>query len=148
MDVIEQLMIKSLKHNYSEFVKKYGYDRANELLDMAFGSLWKEHQEMIWQWYDTDKSNAPIIADIKDCEFPPTNKKNNYLRSVVHKYDDLYKFDANESIYNLALRMEDAHWLELKEAIKHPDGKLNLFEEHELSLQQQAHQSQCDDGLL
>ena len=85
MDIIEQLMIQTYKHNYSLFVKKYGYDRANKLLDMAFGDSWKEHKEMIWQWYDTDRKNTTIEIEL---------------------------------------------------------------EENELSLQQQAHQSQCDEGLL
>ena len=47
----------------------------------------------------------------------------NVLRKVVRKLDPKYNFDAKEPIRDLALRMEQADWDELKHAIKYPRGK-------------------------
>lgn len=69
-----------------------------------------------------------------------------HLRSVTERLNPKYNFDPKESIYSLAVRMSDEDWLELKHAIKYPNGKLRLVAENELLLQQQWHQANEDDS--
>ena len=47
----------------------------------------------------------------------------NVLREVVTKLNPKYNFDSKEPIRNLAIRMEQDDWDELKTAIKYPHGK-------------------------
>ena len=73
-------------------------------------------------------------------------KRLNRLRIVCERLNPKYNFDPKESIYSLAVRMDDRDWKELKNAIKYPNGKLRLVAENELLLQQQAHQASEDEN--
>ena len=66
MNMVDTLMIQSMKHNYCELVECYGYDKANESLEKLFGSLWNENKEMIWQWYDTDRKHTTIEHELAE----------------------------------------------------------------------------------
>lgn len=60
-NLIDSLIVSSMKHNYVEFVEARGYDRANVAMHNLFGEAWLNNRERIWQWYDTDKSTATEI---------------------------------------------------------------------------------------
>ena len=60
-NVIDSLMLSSLRHNYVEFVELYGYEHANEKLGNLFGYAWLTYREQGWQWYDTDRQHTTEV---------------------------------------------------------------------------------------
>ena len=63
-DIIDTLMLSSLKHNYVEFVELYGFEEANKKLHNLFGETWLQHKELVWQWYDTDRPHITVVYKI------------------------------------------------------------------------------------
>jgi len=66
-DVIDSLIVSSLRHNYSEFVRLYGYDKANEKLHNLFGDTWLTHREDIWVWYDAGEVHTTTVVNLGVC---------------------------------------------------------------------------------
>ena len=62
-ELVESLIVSSMRHNYAEFVRLYGYDLANEKLQKLFGETWTKHKEDIWVWYDEDEIHETFIVD-------------------------------------------------------------------------------------
>lgn len=60
-NILDSLMLSSLKHNYVEFVEEYGYELANEKLGRLFGDVWHIHKQHVWQWYDTDRKHTTEV---------------------------------------------------------------------------------------
>ena len=46
-NVIDSLMLSSLKHNYIEFVEEWGYEEANNRLHGLFGETWLNNREQV-----------------------------------------------------------------------------------------------------
>lgn len=59
-DVVDSLMLSSLKHNYKEFVEEWGYDKANTNMHELFGEAWLNHRHHVWQWYDQEYKGIAI----------------------------------------------------------------------------------------
>lgn len=53
-DIMNSLVMQSLKTNYVEFVEAWGYEQANENLTNLFGDVWKKRRQLVWQWYDRE----------------------------------------------------------------------------------------------
>ena len=64
-DIIDSLIVISMRHNYSDFVKLYGYDSANEKLQRLFGDAWLAHKEDVWQWYDAGEVQETLVVTYK-----------------------------------------------------------------------------------
>lgn len=53
--VADDLTLSAIKHNYPEFVEKYGAaDEADKAMARLFGTAWDKSKEQVWQWFDTD----------------------------------------------------------------------------------------------
>ena len=53
-NVIDSLMLSSLKHNYIEFVEEWGFAEADLRLHGLFGEVWLNNRENVWQWFDKE----------------------------------------------------------------------------------------------
>lgn len=55
--LVNSLIVKSMEYNYVEFVKEFGFEKADEGMARIFGQSWEKHKEQIWQWYDMEVSD-------------------------------------------------------------------------------------------
>ena len=65
-NLVDNLVLSSLKHNYVEFVKRWGFDEANSKLHNLFGEVWLNNREQIWQWYDQGQVHTTYIYDMTE----------------------------------------------------------------------------------
>lgn len=57
-NIVDSLMLSSLKHNYKKFVKEYGYVEADRKLHNLFGEAWLNNRKNVWQWFDVDYAGS------------------------------------------------------------------------------------------
>jgi len=51
-EVMDSLVVSSLKANYLDFVQVYGCDLASDRMEAMFKNSWMKHRELVWQWFD------------------------------------------------------------------------------------------------
>ena len=50
--LVDELTLSSMKHNYPSFVASRGVEKADEAMARVFGAIWDSRKEKVWQWWD------------------------------------------------------------------------------------------------
>ena len=59
-DLMESLLLSSLKANFVDMVVGYGIEEANVRMPRLFKESWESRKEIVWQWFDIE------INDLRD----------------------------------------------------------------------------------
>lgn len=53
-DLMDELLLSSLRANYLDFVLEYGDRVASSKMGNLFSEGWEKHKESVWQWWDIE----------------------------------------------------------------------------------------------
>lgn len=62
-EVISQLTLSCIKHNFVEFVDEFGYQDAVQKISELFSADWEKCKYEVMQWYDFEIEK--IVGDIR-----------------------------------------------------------------------------------
>lgn len=65
-NLVDSLMMSSMKKNYADFVWHFGFEDADRRMGTLFGELFWENKETIWQWYDNESVFKEDIVCINE----------------------------------------------------------------------------------
>ena len=57
-NVIDGLMLESLKHNYVSFVNEWGYTKGESKLHGLFGDVWLVNRQAVLEWFGEEEQFA------------------------------------------------------------------------------------------
>jgi hypothetical protein len=55
-DIMECLLVSSLRANFLDMVISYGIEEANLKMPRLFKETWESRKEVVWQWFDIEMS--------------------------------------------------------------------------------------------
>tara|TARA_R110000823_G_scaffold52680_1_gene130193 strand:+ start:309 stop:548 length:240 start_codon:yes stop_codon:yes gene_type:complete len=53
-DLMDSLLVSSLKANFLDMVVSYGIEEANVRMPRLFKESWESRKEVVWQWFDIE----------------------------------------------------------------------------------------------
>jgi hypothetical protein len=59
-ELMDSLVLSSMRANYLDFVQVYGCELASERMEALYKETWKKHREVVWQWFDLE------MKDLRD----------------------------------------------------------------------------------
>ena len=57
-NVIDGLMLESLKHNYVSFVDEWGFTEGESRLHSLFGDVWLVNRDSVFEWFGEKEQSA------------------------------------------------------------------------------------------